>query len=196
MFDTMSGFEMVLWCLAVPASVLFAIQTILTFVGASVDHSFDAPSHDIPGNDTHSGFSLAHFPVLTVRNFITFFMMLGWVGIAMVHGHAPSLVQRMVATAVGSVVGLIMVIVTSLMFYWISKLASTGNVSINDSLIGSTGNVYLEILGNRAEAGKVTIKVNEKLIECKAMTEGVTIPTGATVKVIKVEDGILIVEKF
>jgi hypothetical protein len=73
----MPSLEQVLWYIAIPASVVFALQTLLMVMGVITDHS-DADIH-------HDGMAdHAYFPIFTIRNLIVLLMMFGWTGIALV----------------------------------------------------------------------------------------------------------------
>jgi hypothetical protein len=85
--------------------------------------------------------------------------------------------------------------IVSFLFYLISKLVHSGNVSIK-SAIGATGNVYLPVPEKKSGAGKVNVVVEGKKIEYKAMTKGKKILTGESIKVIGlVNKEIVLVEK-
>jgi len=54
--------------------------------------------------------------------------------------------------------------------------------------VGLTGRVYLRIPGGKAGRGKVTLQLQlqGRTLECKALTDGAELPTGATVRVVEV----------
>jgi hypothetical protein len=92
--------------------------------------------------------------------------------------------------------GLAMMLTMATLFYFMSKLAETGNMNMRNA-IGHTGEVYLTIPGNRAGLGKVQIKVQGTLQTLDAMTdEPESIPTSSLVQAIDVLDNqMLLVRK-
>jgi len=206
----MSRFEKMYWFLAIPATILFLIMALLTFIGLGeseladdldVDTDADADMGGDVHADSHAGMHVAHdgttgffasFHLFTVRNFIVFFMMFGWSGIAMIrsNAHLPATI------VVSMVIGMVMMFLVSLMFYLVSKLVHSGNVSIR-AAIGQCGDAYLAVPEKRSGTGKVNVIVEGKKIEYKAMTKGKRISTGESVKVVGlVGSDILLVEKL
>ena len=55
------------------------------------------------------------------------------------------------------------------------------------SAVGTTGSVYLSIPGQRAGAGKVHVTVQNRLVECRAVTDEEDLPTGTPVLVVDVD---------
>ncbi|MDF2567514.1 MAG: NfeD-like [Oscillospiraceae bacterium] len=73
------------------------------------------------------------------------------------------------------------------------KLISSGNINIKNAL-GESARVYLTIpAGGR---GKVSLTVQERLIEADAMSDDKNdLVTGTMVRVVDIRSGILVVEK-
>jgi hypothetical protein len=175
----MSGFEQILWYIAIPASVVFAIQTLLTLLGITFDHAdVDVQHHDGAGGH-------AYFPLFTIRNLVVFLMMFGWTGIAMIHQFHTGIP---VTVLVALVAGLALMAVVAFMFFGVSKLASSGNVVVDKSIVGSEAKVYLKIPAGRSGFGKVTVIVQGGQKELQATTAGTEIATGAVVKIIELEE--------
>lgn len=195
-FNVLTGFEKVFWFAAIPASGVFLIQLIMTLIGAETHaHSFDNMHHDTPSDTVDDHDTGSHFALLTFRNLIVFFMMFGWVGIALVHDKTDlTTFTKVVTIAVSIGVGLIMMVIVAFMLLGISKLVSSGNVNINESIVGLVGKVYLSIPSKGT--GKITIDVSGKTIELRATTLGDAIPTGVSVKIVSIKDKILTVEKI
>lgn len=212
-FVTMSGFEKFYWFLAIPASLLFIIMTILTFIGlgeseladdfdTDVDVDVDVDGDIGDGLDADGAAADGHvdagghgffdaFHLFTFRNFVVFFMIFGWTGIAMIKSDA----KIFLTVIISFIAGLAMMFIVSFLFYLISKLVHSGNVSIK-SAVGATGNVYLPIPEKKSGAGKVNVVVEGRKIEYKAMTKGKKILTGESIKVIGlVNKEIVLVEK-
>ncbi len=212
-WSLLPAFERVFWFLALPATLFFLLMMIMTFVGmgaegmdgdvggADVGGEVDAGGDlDVGhGGDLHAGGDMeaaggvVHaFHMFTIRNLVVFFMMFGWSGIAMVHSGASHSWTLIVAF----VIGVAMMAVVSSMFYLITKLTHSGNVSIRSAL-GQTGNVYLVVPEKRAGTGKVNVLAEGVTTEYKAMTDGERIATGENVRVIGIVGGqILLVERL
>ena len=55
------------------------------------------------------------------------------------------------------------------------------------SAVGTTGSVYLSIPAHRNGAGKVHVTVQNRLVECRAVTDEDALPTGAPILVVDVD---------
>lgn len=172
--DWWSGLSVILkifWGLALPFTVIFVLQLILSFAGG--DSTDDVPDAEV--NADHG----AGFQFFTLKNFIGFFTIFGWVGIAMIESGAN------VATAVGvaTLAGVLMMTVMAGMFYLLMKAQYDGTMKI-EKAIGHTGEVYLTITSKRGGMGKVQIKVSGALRTLDALTDDESdILTGKIVKV-------------
>ncbi|WZL72743.1 hypothetical protein QBE52_17010 [Clostridiaceae bacterium 35-E11] len=193
-WHSMESFEKVFWYFAIPFSVVLAIQLILTFTGMGGGGDVDTldDGFDVDGDTEGDGGVDSSFQLFTVRNFITFFTVFGWAGIATYHTGASKAMTIFAAITIGIIV---MGIVASL-FYFIMKLSENGTMNLKNA-VGATGEVYLSIPERKSGIGKVQITVQGSLKEMEAMTEGEAIPTDAIIKVVDVlSDHILLVEKI
>jgi len=78
----------------------------------------------------------------------------------------------------------------------VQKLAEDNSFKISNTL-NKTAEVYLTIPENKKGKGKIMISVNGAFHELEAMTENDRIPSGAVVRVVKIENNnILIVESI
>lgn len=191
-WSALPEFERIFWFLAIPSSVLLILQLILTVVGldgadGDTDVDFDGDMDTDFDGDTGA---FDDFPILSVRNFIAFFVMTGWVGIAMTRSGASNFLTILVALFAG----LTSMVVMTILFKLLMGLASSGNVSIKDA-IGKNGEVYMPIPGNMKDFGKINITVAEKMLECKAVTKGESIETGTAIKVVDIINNKLVVER-
>lgn len=189
-WSTLSTVMKILWGVTLSASVIFVIQSILTFVGADADFNadFDADASAIDGTDGDSGMGL-----LTFRNFVNFFLGFGWTAI-LLHDQIESNVVLMI---VAVVIGVGLVAVVMLLFKWISGMQQSGNIDIHRSAEGCAGKVYLSIPANRQGKGKVQITINNSVREYEAVTDSdETLKTGDDITVIEaVSDDTVLVEK-
>ncbi len=76
----------------------------------------------------------------------------------------------------------------------VQKLAEDNSFKITNTL-NKTAEVYLTIPEKKSGKGKIMISVNGAFHELEAMTENDRIPSGSSVKVVKIENNnLLIVE--
>jgi hypothetical protein len=168
-FAQLKGFELILWCIALLFSLLFLIQTIVSFfIGGGDRDSF--------GDDGH-GDSSSFF---TLRNMIAFFTMFGWTGLAAYKSGIPNAWVVVIAVAAG--------VLTVYMLYFLmqkaSKLRQSGTLQMKNA-VNQVGETYLRIPGQRGGMGKVQIQVQGRLVELDAMTDDSDdIATGKPIKVV------------
>jgi hypothetical protein len=89
--------------------------------------------------------------------------------------------------ALAAGVGLAGLVVMGLLMRGLHKLEAEGTVRIQQAL-GEEAVVYLTIPGKRSGHGKVTVKVQNRLMEYAAVTDNETIPTGTPVEVVDLID--------
>lgn len=172
------------WYIAIPASLIFVVQTIMTFIGADATDGIEADFNgDFDGAD-------APFQLFSLRNLINFLLGFSWAGISF-YGFIIS-TPLLILAAVG--VGIVFVLMFFAIIRQVQKLAEDNSFKITSTL-NKTGDVYLTIPEHKTGKGKILISVNGSVHELDAMTENDRIPTGAVVKVVKLENNnILIVE--
>ncbi|MGB0403243.1 MAG: hypothetical protein ACPGEG_04040 [Salibacteraceae bacterium] len=172
-FAAMSRLQQVYWGIALIGSAIFVVIFLLTFIGADSDGEL---SGDADVGDADGGVGFQFF---TFKNVIAFFTIFGWTGIVCLDYGLSSIITLGIAT----VAGLIMMVLTSLLFFWVNRLAESGTLKINNA-IGAVGEVYLPIGANRSSIGKVQIRVQGSLRELEALTdEDVEISTRTLVEV-------------
>lgn len=175
-----------LWIIALFTSLVFIVQTILTFAGADSDVNADL---DFGGDAPADGFQLSQY--FTFRNFINFFLGFSWSAIAFSH----SIRSTWLLLTVAVLTGVILVSAVIYLFKWLSGMEQTGNISIRDAT-GCTGIVYLTIPEGRTGEGKVQIAVQGAIREYNAVTDGEKLANGAPIRVKKVlTDNLLLIEK-
>jgi hypothetical protein len=202
-WDALTAIEKVFWLIAIPFSVIFIIQMILSFTGiagGATDPGADFPpdaltdsmttGHDIThsNEDTGPGFSF-----FTLRNFVAFFTIFSWSGIALNNAGFSNGSTILLAI----LLGLLAMLIISSLFYFIMKMADSGNVSVINA-IGATGKVYIPIKATKGNIGKVQVAFQGSLREMQAVTqENLDLPTNTIIKVTGIAgDNILIVEKI
>lgn len=167
----------ILWIITLTASLIFVIQTILTFIGMDSDGGLDVPDGGMSA-DTDAG--TFPFQLFTFRNFINFFLGFGWTAITLAGNAHPVLV-----VIVSILVGVALVAAVMYIFYLMSKMEQSGNIETS-SAVGCRGSVYLTIPGERQGEGKVQINIQGAVREFDAMTNGDTLPNGCPIEVTQV----------
>ena len=186
-FEGMSTLEQTYWIVALIGSVIFLIIFILTFIGGG-DSDMEADADDFAADDGGVGFQF-----FTFKGLVGFFTIFGWTGIVCINEGLSTIPTLIIS----SIAGLLMMILTSLLFFWMHKLAESGTLKIKNA-IGVVCEVYLPIGANRSKMGKVQIKVQGSLRELEAITDNdEELKTGTMVKVTEIVSAeILLVQKL
>ncbi|WP_339920549.1 NfeD family protein [uncultured Flavobacterium sp.] len=170
------------WYIALPVSLFFGLQTIMTFLGLSDGET------DI---DSDTGDVELPFEIFTLRNLINFLLGFSWTGISFYN----SIENKTVLIIISVIVGLLFVAIFFFLIKQILKLSENNSFKIENTL-HKTAQVYLTIPEAKSGKGKVLISVNGAIHELDAMTLSTEkIPSNTTVKVVAVESNLLIVEK-
>jgi len=182
-FASMDGAQQFYWYIAIGASVIFIIQTIMTFIGADADTGVDADFEgDLDGGDSP-------FQLFSLRNLINFLLGFGWTG-ASLYGVIEN------NTILGIVAGLIGVLFIAIFFFLMKllmRLAEDNSFKIEDT-IGKTGDVYMNIPAAKSGKGKVFISIKGSTHELSAITtSNDDIKSGSLIKVLSIEGDILVV---
>ncbi len=165
-FNSLEPMLKAYWAIALITSLIFIIQTIMTFLGVDSSDGLDA---DFNG-DMHSD---GPFQLFSLRNLINFFLGYGWAGVCFYDTISSIFWLNAVAILIGlAFVGLFFFIIMQ-----ITKLSSDKTFKITDT-IGKTADVYLVIPGERKGKGKIQVSVGGAYHEIAAMTDGEKIPTG------------------
>jgi len=183
-FQELTTFEKTYWVITGISTFIFLLVLISSFIGVDTDDIGDIDT-EIEA-DTGAGFQF-----FTLKNLVAFFAIFGWSGIAsMDAGNSIG-----VTIVISIFCGLAMMFVMAAMFYYISKLTSSGTLKMKNAL-NSIGEVYLTVGANRSKIGKVQVKVQGALRELEALTDcDKDLTQGNVIKVIEVtNNGILIIE--
>lgn len=174
------------WYIAIPTSLIFIIQTILTFIGAD---AFDGVEADFDGDLDGAD---ASFQLLSFRNFINFLLGLSWTGISF---HS-SISNPTLLIALSITVGCFFVYIFFILMVQLHRLAEDNSFNIQNTL-NKTGEVYLTIPENMKGKGKIMVSVKGSTHELDAMTRQEKLMTGSAVRVVEIEGGnVLIVESI
>lgn len=191
-WNSLDLFMKIMWTITIAASLIFVIQTILTFIGAGgADFDTDASGLDMGGMDASGADAGGTFDadpsmnLLTFRNFINFCLGFGWTSV-LLHDKISSTSLLLI---IAVIVGIVLVAAVMMLFKWLSGMQQTGNINVYKSAVGCNGTAYLPIPAERGGLGKVQIAINGAIREYDAMTDGDEIPTGASIKVVEVING-------
>lgn len=189
MFETLAGLEPMLksfWYIAVPVSIVFLLQTIMSFVGADASDGVEA---DFDGDLGHAD---APFQLFSFRNLVNFLLGFSWTGIAFYDLVSNRILLFLLAFGVG----VFFVALFFLVIRQIRKLGEDNSFRISETLHKSA-EVYLKIPAAKSGKGKVQVSVRGAVHELDAVTSGAEIPTGAVVKIVSIDtSGLLIVERI
>ena len=187
-WNSLSAMMKVLWAITLTASVIFVVQSIMTFLGADSgggDFDLDTDvSGDVPdGSDAPD--AAAHGTgqgLLTFRNFVNFFLGFGWCAILL----RNSVSSTPLLLVLSVLVGLGLVVLVMMLFKWLGGMQQAGNINVFTSAVGCEGKVYLTIPGEREGSGKVQITINDSVREYEAVTDGPKLTTGTAIRVVEV----------
>lgn len=172
--------------IAIGASIIFIIQTIMTFIGADSDTGMDA---DFDGNLDAGDYP---FQLFSLRNLINFLLGFGWAGASLYDVIDNNIILAIVAGLIG---GLFI-----LMFFLVMKSLmrlSEDNTFDLTKTVGRTGDVYLTIPPKRTGKGKVFISLNGSTRELDAISDSEEpLKNGSLIKVVAIESDLLIVESL
>jgi hypothetical protein len=172
------------WFVAIPVSLIFIIQSIMTFVGGDATDGIGADfESDTGGVDDH-------FQVFSLRNLVNFLLGFSWTGISFY----TTISNKPILMIIALLVGALYVYLFFIIIKQVQNLSEDNSFRFSNT-INKSGEVLLTIPGNKSGKGKVLMSVNGAYHELDAMTDQDKLVSGTLVKVVKVEfDNILIVE--
>ncbi|ANE50059.1 hypothetical protein [Flavisolibacter tropicus] len=170
-FQSLEGFELILWCITLFFSFFFILQTIVSFFTGGDHGDLDL---DGDGDFGHQFF--------TIKNLIAFFTMFGWAGLAAYKANLSNSVVLVIALLAGC----IMVYIMFLLMKNTSRLKHNGTLQMKNA-IDKVGETYLRIPAQRGGIGKVQVQVQGRFMELDAMTDDETdIATGKPIRVVNI----------
>lgn len=200
----------ILYCIAVPTTVILVIQTVLLLIGfgdggagidgsdisgldLDVDVDADVPA-DLPDDvDFLDGGNPADFATMrlfTLQTVIAFLTVFSWSSIVSLHTGS----RLWLALLIGGILGAIAMVLLAKLVQLSAKLAENGTHDLRYAL-GSTATVYLPIPAGGSGYGKVTFTLQGTFTEQEAITLGEALPVGTTVRIIDIRDDVLVVDK-
>lgn len=173
------------WYLALPTSLIFVVQLIMTFIGADGSDGLEA---DFDSNLDAGG----PFQLISFRNLINFLLGFAWGGISF-----SNIIQnRSVLIFVAFVIGVLFFLMFVVIMQQLLKFQEDNTVKIQDAL-HQTGSVYLTIPEQKSGYGKIQVSIKGSQKEYQAVTVGESIPSGHAIRVVEVMDNNLcVVEKL
>lgn len=174
------------WVIATVATLIFIIQSILTFTGTDAADGVAADFEgDLTGGDSP-------FQLFSFRNLINFLLGFGWSGIAFYNTITNKTLLMLIAFGIG----IIFLFLFFIIIQQLQKLAEDNSFKIKDTL-HKTATVYITIPANKTGKGKVQVSVKGSIHELEAVTHGNSIASGTMVKIIEIIDNnLLVVEKI
>ncbi len=203
----------ILYCIAVPSSLILILQMILAMAGGHHDAGMEfsdtsgiddldldldgdgipdnITADDIPVADGSNPADFSAFRLLTLQTVVTFLAVFGWVAIICISSGLPN----KIGISIGAVCGLVMMVLVAKMVQATAKLAENGTLNLKNA-IGETATVYLPIPPKNQGTGKVTLQIQGRFCELEAANAGeIPFPTGAQVLVSDVVGDVLVVEE-
>lgn len=202
MWNALDAVQRALVAIAAPATVLLAAEFVMLLVGLSqggapddadmsdgpdadmepadgidADADIDVDAGDGPDAAPARGADgLRWFTLLGVASLLA---VTGWGGLALMEAALPAALAVALALAMG--VGAMYLCALALRGF--RRLGERGNLTVT-SAVGKFAEVYLPIPPGRAAGGKVMLKMQGRLVELDAVTDGAeALPTGARVVV-------------
>ena len=119
---SLSVLSKILWGVTLTATLVFIIQSILTFIGADVDSNadFDMDASDL-GGDLGGGINL-----YTFRNFVNFILGFGWTAILL----KDSVQSKALLIIIATLVGIALVAIVMYLFRLLAKMQASGNIDV------------------------------------------------------------------
>lgn len=184
--NTLDPLLRIFWLIAIPVSLVFVVQTIMTFMGLDAADGIDA---DFDGNLDHAD---APFQLFSFRNLINFLLGLSWTGISFYQ----LISNRTLLIAVSVAIGIGFILLFFVIIRQIQKLAEDNTFKIENAL-NKSGSVYLRIPAHKTGNGKIQVSINGSFKEIDALTEGELLESGSTVRIIKIiNQNLVLVERI
>lgn len=170
--QNMDAMEMIYWGMALLATVVFAIQAVMLFMGFDADADFSGGDADFDADGVN---------LVSLKTIACFLLGFGWTGALLYKTVENGAVLAGIAIAVG----LLFMFLMAFMLRQVLKL-SKDNTFSTLRVVGAVAEVYLRIPGDD-ECGKVTVSFEGSTHELLAYADE-EIPTGHKVIIDKAID--------
>ncbi len=209
-WDNLSIVLQVLYCIAIPSTLILVLQTVLSMMGGDADGGIDVSDTsglDLSGDvdvdvafdgdaavdtvvDGGNPADFGNIRFLTLQTAVTFLTVFGWVSIVCVNNGLATLLSILI----GIIAGLIMMYAVAKIVQMSAKLAEDGTLNLKNA-IGETATVYLTVPAKGDGEGKVTMQLQGRFCEIAAVNGGDSpLETGTQVLVTDVLGDSLVVE--
>ena len=184
-WDALELLEKIYWGIAIPFTIFFLLQLLLTLFGGDIPEDGGA-DFDV---ETDDGIGFQFF---TLKNLVAFFTIFAWAGIACL----DSGLSNGVSMVISFISGIAMMGVMGGLFYFLGKATESGTLQMKNA-IGAVGEVYMEIKAQRGNIGQIQVQVQGTLRTLEALTDDKeNLPQGTVVSVSEIaNNNILIVTK-
>ncbi len=166
-WDSLYAFQQIMLVLAITATAVMLIFIVLMIIG--IDNSdfdgIDSPDFHLDTINDEPLSAIGGLRILSVRGILAFISIGGWAAFLFAEILSP-----LWSSLIGIAFGTLAAYLVALAFRAIFKLESSGNIVYENS-IGKVGTVYIRIPKKKSGKGKVSIIVQERLIEADAITE-------------------------
>lgn len=207
-WEALSILQKVLYCIAIPATLILILQTVMVIMGfgdggsdfnpsdtsgLDLDLPEEIPSGDLPDVDIADGASgdIGSLKLFTMQGAVAFLTTFAWVALVGINAGLPEAAAMLSGFACGAV----MMYVVAKLLQLTARLAENGTFRLK-SVIGEAAQVYVTVLPSGENGGKVTLKSSSRFAELDAITEGgEAIPTGSTVRIVDVRGDVVVVER-
>ena len=189
-FSSFNGVEVFFLICAIIGGTFQLIRIVMMFIGFGHDFASDIGSGEHHIDASHSDSDIG-FKLLSIHGLTSFLLMFGLVGLALYRQSKTGMTIAMIGAIVA---GFASVWIIGKLFSSISKLQSSGTISIDNS-VGAEGKVYLTIPENGT--GRVLVNVRNSLREYDASSHDTKENlTGTPIRVIWVDGNVLVVERI
>ena len=185
-WDTLTTLQKIHWGIALPSTIIFIIQLIITLAGG------DADDLDADGDGDFDGDHGDGMHIFSIKSILAFLMFYGWSGLAAIQ---YGMIAWWTITLISLGIGVLMMMFTAWLFFMLLKLQESGTMKIENA-IGKQGEVYLTIPAKKNGVGKIQIIIQGSYRTLDALTEDTEdIKTGTFVEVIEVINDTLVVKR-
>ncbi len=157
---------------AILGGIVMLIQVVMSLFGAEHDVGHDVGHEAGADHDGGVGSWLSFRAIIA---FLTFFGLGGMIASTSGMGGGASL-------GVAFVTGMFAFLLTRMVLMQFNKLRSSGTVDVKNA-VGTEARVYLTIPGNKSGAGAVTVGIQGRTMQYRAITPGPELKTGELCKV-------------
>ena len=200
-WDALDLTTQILYCIAIPSSLILVIQAILLLIGFGGSGEGVNPSDTSGIGDADGDFSaddvgdiggtdFGILKIFSLQGVMIFFCVFGWAAIILIGAGA----HTAIALVSAFLLGFLAMYGVARLLYLFSRLGQNGTFDTRN-LLGAKATVYVPIPAKGTGRGKVTVALSERFLEYEAETDGESlIPTGVSVRVVDVRGETLVVE--